>query len=185
MLNIAFANFDTMIVLAVLAGSLLGSTMTYLGRRPVVDDGPFSGVRANPYGYERPSDWPEAGRGATKTASYYETPRRRTGIVAGLFVAGLAFVAVSAGLFAYQSPWSTETDLRHLAASLHCEAASLVGLSGAARGTPGYHIRNDPDQNGFSCEAAAPALSLALLPAGMEGKFSNEVIVWPVTDAEN
>ena len=73
MLNIAFANLEWMIVLLVLAGSLLGSTFTYLGRRSVPEQESYFGVRANPYGYERPTDWP-SGTGGVTDAAYASQP---------------------------------------------------------------------------------------------------------------
>ena len=179
MLNIAFSNFDTMIVLIVLAGSLVGSTMTFLGRRATPDEGPFFGTRTNPYGYERPADWPKARQNQMQVTSYTETPRRRTGMLAGLVIAGITFVAGTSGIFAYQSPWDTETDLRHLAATVHCKAAVLVGLAPAVRGAPGYHIRNDRDGNGIACETQTPALVLGTGPEGPVGRLSNIEIAWP------
>ena len=180
MLNIAFANLEWMIALAVLAGSLLGSTFTFLGRRSEPEPESYFGVRANPYGYERPTDWP-TGTAGTADNSDDAGSRRRIGWLGGLLILGFGALAGYAGYFSYNSPWDTKTDLRHLVATLHCEAAALVNLSPAVSGAPGYHARNDPDGNGTSCEAAAIPLAVG---DGSVARLSNVSIGWPDTAPE-
>lgn len=50
------------------------------------------------------------------------------------------------------SPFSPEDTVRHYAAAAGCTASSYVGLTSAAIGDPGYHMRLDENANGVACE---------------------------------
>ncbi|MDJ0826888.1 MAG: excalibur calcium-binding domain-containing protein [Rhodobacter sp.] len=175
---LAFDNLAVLLVLVLLAGSLLGSVLSFMlrGGNATADNG---------YpGYDRPRDWPSPAWASGGQTSYLPThrdaPRRRAGLLTIAFTAALAYAVATAGLFAYQSPWPLKLDLRHLAATTHCEAARLVELPNAKKGAPGYHRRHDPDGNGIACDTpvAAEPLQIATAETGPE-KLSTVQLAWP------
>ncbi len=181
MFEIALDNLPFVIVLVVLAGSLLGSTIVYVSR-----GGAQSGPADDGYastGFRRPADWPsrqtEVPVYDTSEDEQDRSSTRRSALPAILFVTGLAFVGGSAGMFAYKSAWPVGTDLRHLAATLHCDLAERVGMAPSYVGSPGYHIRNDRDRNGIACETYAAALDLAQGPVAPGDRLSTTRLAWP------
>jgi hypothetical protein len=181
MYEIALDNLPFITVLVVLAGSLLGSTFVFFGggARPAADlDDRFASV-----GSWRPAERQNGqstvpvytGHGAAQDQS----STRRSALPAMLMMMGLGFAGGSVGLFSYKSAWPVATDLRHLVATLHCDLADRVKLAPAQVGSPGYHIRNDRDGNGTSCEAYGPALGLAGAPVATAARLSSASLAWP------
>ena len=162
-------------VSVLLAGSLLGSLASFLfGRRDPVPAESYQ----DPYANWRPAH--QESQFDVKNARH--RPARNRSVVSLLVLAAIAFGATSAALFSYKSPWPTGTDLRHLAAALHCDIADRVGLAPASQGAPGYHARNDRDGNGISCETG-PASLASLAPVGGADKLSDTAITWPAAAA--
>ncbi len=161
MFDLSFEALAALVVLVVLAGSLIGSTLVFIG-----------GGRGDPQpdqrqpGYQRPSDWPtKSGQTAVYSTAGAPEPRTRTSVLAIIFVGGVAFLGGSVGMAIHQSTWAPDTTLRHLAASLHCDFAVRVGLAPSRAGDPGYHIRNDGNQNGIACETYAGGLGAVTVMA--------------------
>lgn len=162
------------ILLTVLAGSLLGSVRAFMS-------GPGE-ARSNAPGTALPADWPgqrDYGAPRTYSVAHAQTTRpRRFGLISLLMVFAIAYGASTAVFFSYNSPWSTGTDLRHLAASLHCSIAQRLDMAPAAQGQPGYSSLTDPDGNGVSCDpAGSAALVLAAAP---KTRLSGVTLGWPV-----
>ena len=172
MLELIQNNVPVLAVSVLLAGSFLGSLASYLfGRR---EPAMAEQLRSDPYGNWRPNHNNQAQYTTSKPA---REPRNRS-IFGILLFAALIFGATSAGLFAYKSPWPTETDMRHLAAVLHCDIADRVGLAPANEGQPGYHARNDRNGNGVSCETGTSVAGLT--PTGGIDKLSTTPMIWPL-----
>ena len=174
-------NLPAITLLVVLAGSMLGSMVIFVTGRGSRLDQP--GADPAEYGYARPADWPRRQQGVadyrtTGTASD-RAGSRRPSFVTILMVAALAGGVMLTGLFSYRSPWPVETDLRHLAATLHCDLADRVGLAPAAKGEPGYHPRNDRDRNAVSCDTYDPAIGVSQTASRQADKLSVKRLVWP------
>ena len=174
-------NLPVITLLVILAGSMLGSMVIFVtGRGSRFDQPDAKGAE---YGYARPADWPRRQQGVRvdqTTGMASDRPGgRRPSFVTILMVAALAIGVMMTGLFAYRSPWPLETDLRHLSATLHCDLADRVGLAPAAMGEPGYHLRNDRDRNGVSCETYGPAIAVGQTPSGQADKLSLMPLDWP------
>lgn len=159
----SFENLAFLTVLAILIGSLLGSTIYFLGR-----DRSAPPVRrmTREAGYLRPADWPAP---QAKTMMIYRTPepaRRRwvPNLFRMVFVAVLAFGAGTFGVLSNQTGWDLQTDVRHVAAGLHCKVAMGLGLANAPKGAPGYHARLDADGNGVACETGMETIAVTPLP---------------------
>ena len=175
MLLAPIGNFLALIGLLVLLGSLLGSAFKYFSR----DGGDFVPSGDSKYGTRYGDDWRGPRQSAsgvyiTRQPSPPNKPRRLFGVV---WVTAVGFVVGFVTLFSLQSPWSIETDLRHLVASLHCRAAGPVGLDQAQSGQPGYHPRLDPDGNGIACDDAP--VEMALIPGGVPRSLSNASLTRP------
>ncbi len=171
MLELIQNNVPVLAVSVLLVGSLLGSLTSFLfGRREPAE------VQAtqDPYANWRPTHQDSQ----FNVAKARQRPARNHSVFSLLLFAAVTFGVGSAGYFAYNSPWPTETDLRHLAATLHCEIADRVGLAPANEGQPGYHARNDRNGNGVSCETS-PASLASLAPMGGIDKLSNTPMTWP------
>src|SRR3546814_5024544 len=69
-------------------------------------------------------------------------------IAALIIIAGVALYWIPFRL----SPWPLVPTLKHLAAALNCDAARVLGLAPANRGTPGYWPSHDRDDDGIACE---------------------------------
>ena len=171
MIAAALDNLPIVTLLVVLAGSFLISGYAYL-----VDGDPPAGASQGSKNW-RPQQRANAPVYHASHARLRE-PRRRNWVMIAL-IAAFGFGAGHAGAFAYQSPWDTETDLRHLAATLHCDLAQKLDLAPALRDMPGYHSRNDRDGNGISCEVYGQALQSAALPLNRAEKLSGAMLVWP------
>ena len=81
-----------------------------------------------------------------------------------ILLLGLVFLATAATFV-----WREYTAIRepsfanlalHLAAFPNCETASMVGLTSAQRGEPGYWLRHDTDFDGIACEPQESAVFL-------------------------
>ena len=81
-------------------------------------------------------------------------PRKRmTGLRKWLLVVAVALASAGAiQLAATHKGWSWMQTARHVIAAPNCNAARLVGLAPAARGTPGYYRKHDADLDGLACE---------------------------------
>ncbi|MBT3143247.1 hypothetical protein DS909_07060 [Phaeobacter gallaeciensis] len=88
-------------------------------------------------------------RRAEAQRAQFLSPRR---IV--MLLLSLPVIACSVGIGAYirTSPYEPEAALQHLVAMWGCDAARSVGLGPTSVGEPGYHLRNDGDQDGVACE---------------------------------
>ena len=171
MLELIQNNVPVLAVSVLLVGSLLGSLASYLfGRREPAE------VQAaqNPYANWRPNHQDTQ----FNVTSARQRPARNRSALGMAMLAAVAIGAGSAGYFAYNSPWPTETDMRHLAATLHCDIADRVGLAPANEGQPGYHARNDRNGNGVSCETGGASLA-SLVPFSGTDKLSDTAITWP------
>jgi len=163
------------ILLAVLAGSLLGSIRSFVSGGPVPAPDRGGAPAA------RPTNWPRyQNSAAMRTYQVGQTdsePRRRGfRLMPVVITFALGFAVSSIVLFSYNSPWSVSTDLRHLAAGLHCQIARQVDLAPASQGAPGYHLQTDPDGNGISCETARVDLALTTLPQPLQPQSA---LIWP------
>jgi len=71
-------------------------------------------------------------------------------------LASLPLVAggVALSLYVRTSPYEPSLAVAHLVARVGCDAAASVGLAPAYHGGPGYHARNDADDDGVACEVA-------------------------------
>lgn len=181
MIAITLQNLLLLVGLVVLIGSFLGSSAIFLLGGNSSAEGFQSSTGTQEYA--RPTYRPQSNN---VQAGYSQMTHqggggntRRPSILAMAMIALLAFGAGSVGVFAYQSEWDTETDLRHLIASLHCDLAFRVGLAPAQQGQPGYHPRNDRDGNGVACEIYQPGTDLAAVPTNIVSKLSSESMVWP------
>ncbi len=171
MLELIQDNIPVLAVSVLLAGSFLGSLASYVfGSREPAE------VQAtqDPYTNWRPSH--QNSQFNVKSARH--RPARKRSALSMVMMAAIAIGAGSAGYFAYNSPWPTETDMRHLAATLHCDIADRVGLAPANEGQPGYHARNDRNGNGVSCETGAASLA-SLVPFSGTNKLSDTAMTWP------
>ncbi len=162
--------FLALVSLLVLLGSMLGSGFMYLAR----DETDHVPRGASKYG----DDW----RGPRQNTTLYKTnpPAQASGagrLLGVAWITAVGFVAGFVAIFSMQSPWPIQTDLRHLAASLHCSAADLLDLRQAQIGQPGYHPRLDPDGNGIACDIAP--VEIAQIPAELTRSLSNASLVWP------
>ena len=163
-------NFLALVGLLVLLGSMLGSGFMYLSR----DDTDYVPRGASKYG----DDW----RGPRQNSSVYTTsqPAQSNGqrrVFGVIWMTAVGFVVGFVTIFSVQSPWSIETDIRHLAGSLHCSAATYLDLNQAQSGAPGYHPRLDPDGNGIACDNAP--VEVAQIPTDMTRSLSNASLTWP------
>lgn len=163
-------NFLALVGLLVLLGSMLGSGYMYLSR----DHTDYVPRGASKYG----DDW----RGPRQTTSVYTTsqpvqPSGQRRLFGVIWVTAVGFVVGFVTIFSVQSPWSIETDIRHLAGSLHCRAADYLDLSQAQSGAPGYHPRLDADGNGIACDSNP--VEVAQIPIDMTRSLSNASLTWP------
>lgn len=163
-------NFLALVGLLVLLGSMLGSAFIYLSR----DETEYMPRGASKYG----DDW----RGPRQNMSVYTTsqpaqPNGQKRLFGVLWVTAVGFVVGFVTIFSVQSPWSIETDLRHLAGSLHCSAAEYLDVTQAQSGSPGYHPRLDPDRNGITCDNGS--VEVAQIPKEMARSLSNASLTWP------
>lgn len=74
------------------------------------------------------------------------------GILLRLMSIPVVTLAVTLSVYLRTSPYEPPEAMLHLVALAGCDAARSVGLAPAARNTPGYHPRNDPDGDGVACE---------------------------------
>lgn len=146
------------VALVILTGSLLGSTAVFVGNKPEAAPGPDPFKRI-----QHSADWRPARSEGVQTYHAATEPEPRSAIpwLAMVYAGAVAFLGATAAITVYKSPWEPTVTLRHMAATLHCDIADQVGLAPARVGEPGYHVRNDRDRNGTSCEVFTPATAAA------------------------
>lgn len=87
-----------------------------------------------------------------------------------MLLLSLPVIACSVGISAYirTSPYEPEAALQHLVAMWGCDAARSVGLGQTSVGEPGYHLRNDGDQDGIACEPYRHDSTVGTVQGGRE-----------------
>ncbi len=175
MIELSFESLAAMVALVILLGSLIGSSVIYMTGGNSGSDGLDP---SNPRLDWRPANSGQATPTYVTTGGRMRAPRRRPSLSL-LAAGGLAALGATAGYTMYQSPWPLETDLRHHAATLHCDLAEKVGLAPAHAGEPGYHQRNDRDGNGVSCEIHTAAAVTRPERKTASNTLATPRLVWP------
>ncbi len=88
---------------------------------------------------------------AARTRAQALSPVR---IVFSLLSLPIVALVVALSIYVRISPYEPANALAHLMARSGCDVAASVGLAPAYKGNIGYHVRNDADGDGVSCERA-------------------------------